>query len=194
MMVGIMKSVMFLLGCLQLAAAAEPNAVRTVYLLPMGHGLDQFVANSLTRTHLLQVVTDPGKADTILTDHVGDALESQLKDLYPPPAPPAAPTKNVAKEKEVTREKEIDAAAGDETNKEPERGIGSLLKDPVYTTEKTSLTTPPGHGHGTIFLIDVKSRQVLWSDFERPKNTSPNELDHTAQRIVKRLKQDLTSK
>ena len=51
-----------------------------------------------------------------------------------------------------------------------------------------------GRGRGTIFLVDVKSRQVLWSAFEKPKNSSPHELDHTAERVVKQLKQDLTPK
>ncbi len=49
-------------------------------------------------------------------------------------------------------------------------------------------------GRGTIFLVDVKSRQVLWSAFERPKNSNPHELDHTAERVVKLLKQDLSPK
>ena len=48
-----------------------------------------------------------------------------------------------------------------------------------------------GRGRGTIFLVDVKSRQVFWSAFERPKNSSPHELDQTAERVVKLLKQDL---
>ena len=71
-----------------LAAAAELAVGRTVYLMPMGHGLDQFLANRLTRMHVLQVVTDPAKADTIITDQVGAPLGGQLNDLYPPPAPP----------------------------------------------------------------------------------------------------------
>jgi hypothetical protein len=35
---------------------------------------------------------------------------------------------------------------------------------------------------------------VLWSAFERPKNSNPHELDHTAERVVKLLKQDLSPK
>ena len=41
--------------------------------MPMGRGLDQFIANRLTRMHVLQVVTDPAKADTIITDQRGPA-------------------------------------------------------------------------------------------------------------------------
>jgi hypothetical protein len=35
---------------------------------------------------------------------------------------------------------------------------------------------------------------VLWSAFEKPKNSSPQELDHTAERVVKLLKEDLSAK
>ena len=70
--------------------------------MPMGRGLDQFIANRLTRLHVLQVVTDPAKADTIFTDQVGATLEDRLKDLYPPPPDPeakeATPEKAAAKE------------------------------------------------------------------------------------------------
>lgn len=40
---------------------------------------------------------------------------------------------------------------------------------------------------GTIFLVDVKSRQVLWTAFEKPGSTSSPELYKVAQKLVKRL-------
>src|SRR5580658_2894182 len=89
MMVGEMKWALPLLCCLGFCSnptsAAELTGARTVYLLPMGRGLDQFIANRLTRMHVLQVVTDPAKADAVFTDDVGATLEGRLKDLYPPP-------------------------------------------------------------------------------------------------------------
>jgi hypothetical protein len=45
-----------------------------------------------------------------------------------------------------------------------------------------------GKGKGTIFLVDAASRRVLWSTYEKPRNSSPQEQDRTAQRIVDRLK------
>ena len=39
-----------------------------------------------------------------------------------------------------------------------------------------------------MFLVDAATRAVLWSIYEPPKNTSPGELDRTAQRIVGALK------
>jgi hypothetical protein len=51
-----------------------------------------------------------------------------------------------------------------------------------------------GGGKGTLFLVDAHSRNVLWSVYEKPKNSSPDELDRTAKRVVTRLKQDLAGK
>src|SRR5665213_43121 len=41
---------------------------------------------------------------------------------------------------------------------------------------------------GTIFLVDAKSRQVLWSDYEKPaRSTSGGSLNREAARIAKKL-------
>jgi len=192
MMVNNMKwAVSLLCGlncCLGGAAAAELTGARTVYLMPMGHGFDQFIANRLTRMHVLQVVTDPAKADTIITDVVGASLEDRLKDLYPPPPDPEAIEAAKAKE----------AAAKEKAEKAVKPGAPvappSLLGDTVNKADKAGTMGVSGRGRGTIFLVDVKSRQVLWSFFDRPKNSNPHELDHTAEQVVKQLKEDLSPK
>ncbi len=48
-----------------------------------------------------------------------------------------------------------------------------------------------GRGKGTYFIVDRKTRKVLWSIYERPKNSGNDELDKTAERIVNHLKKDL---
>jgi len=175
--------------CLSGAAAAELTGGRTVYLMPMGRGLDQFIANRLTRMHVLQVVTDPAKADIVLTDQVGATLEDKLKDLYPPPPDPeaveAAKKKEAAKEAAAKEKAEVPGAL-------PSRP--SLMDETVNKADKAGSMGVSGRGRGTIFLVDVKSRQVLWSAFEKPKNSSPQELDRTAVRVVKLLKEDLSPK
>jgi len=181
-----MKSAFLLVCCLGLAAA-ELSDRRNVYLLPMGHSLDQFIANRLTRDHVMQVVTDPAKADLVITDQVGEALEDRLKTLYPPPEPPPAPATEAkgAKDKaEPSKPKDATAPLA----------APSILGDTVNKADKAGSMSLSGRGRGTIFLVDVKSRQVLWSAFERPKNSNPREMDHTAERIVKLLKQDLAPK
>jgi hypothetical protein len=69
------------------AAAADVRSVKTVYLLPMSNGLDQYLASRLASESVFQVVTDPKKADAVLTDHVGESFEKSLDDLYGSTAP-----------------------------------------------------------------------------------------------------------
>jgi hypothetical protein len=73
---------LFLL-CAAVAAAsgADPSALKTVYLVPMPNGLDQYLAVQLTTGRVLQVVADLNKANVILTDRVGVGLEQTLSDL-----------------------------------------------------------------------------------------------------------------
>ncbi|HUO27639.1 MAG TPA: hypothetical protein VMU80_00375 [Bryobacteraceae bacterium] len=174
-----MKWAAVLLGCLNLAAAAELTGVRNVYILPMSHSLDQFIANRLTEMHVYQVVTDPARADTVITDQVGQALEDRLNDLYPPPENKEAKEAKEKQEKEAADKKPAVA------------GRLSILSETVNQADRQGSMSLSGRGHGTIFLVDVKTRGVLWSVFDRPKNTSPHELDHTAGRIVHRLKEDI---
>lgn len=192
-----MKWAVSVLGCLafglNVSAAADLSGVHTVYLMPMGHGLDQFIASRLTRMHVIQVVTDPAKADTIFTDQVGAPLEDRLKDMYPPPPDPEAVKAQAAKE-QAAKEKAAEAAKNNTDANPPRNGLLSMMGDPVNKTEKAGSMGVGGRGRGTLFLVDVKSRQVLWSAFEKPKNTSPQELDHTAERVVKQLKEDLSPK
>ena len=68
------------------------------------------------------------------------------------------------------------------------------MDETVNKADKAGSMGVSGRGRGTLFLVDVKSRQVLWSAFEKPKNSSPRELDHTAERVVKLLKEDLSPK
>ncbi|MCU1337902.1 MAG: hypothetical protein JWO19_3483 [Bryobacterales bacterium] len=66
-------------------AHAEVFGVKTVYVLPMAGGLDQYLALRLTSEGILQVVTDPKKADAIFTDGIGARLEDTLTQLYGAP-------------------------------------------------------------------------------------------------------------
>lgn len=149
------------------ATAAQLNGIRTVYILPMGSGMDQYVANRLTRSGVLQVVADPQRADAILTDRLGSALESRLDELYPAP------------KKEKDEEDEED----------------SKTEKALTAREQAQFRAPSfGRGKGTVFLVDRKTRDVLWSIYERPHSASADELNRTADRIAARLKRDLKGK
>ncbi len=164
-----MKSIKLLLLLLASGAAALSGAdlgnVRTVYMLPMAHGLDQYLANILTAEHVFVIVTDPRTADAVLTDHVNSALQEKLDTLLAPPPPPL-------------KEGEKD---------EPK---GTLL-DPANKLSNPADNSNVGRSKGTIFLVGAKSRQVLWSVYDLPKDASSKELDHIASDIVSRLKKDM---
>jgi hypothetical protein len=176
-----------------LAGAAEigGSRVNTVYILPMAHGLDQHIANRLTREHIVEVVADSARADALLTDRLGGSLEYQLEKLHPTPKPPDE------SEKSEADSDKSDKVGGDLTNKsdKDDKDATNSRRAPRQIPE----AGPPrpnafGGGKGTLFLVDAHSRAVLWSVYEKPKSTSPDELDRTAKRVVGRLKQDLAGK
>lgn len=129
--------------------AAGSGDYRAVYILPMSSGLDQFLAIQLTTGDIVQVVTDPQKADAILTDHIGAGFEQKLEELYGP--------------KPKTEDE------------------GAAFK---------STMAPMSRGKGAIFLVDRKTRNVVWSDYVREKNTSSDELNHVAAKIAGKLAKD----
>jgi len=168
---------MKLFCALALFAAALPAAlnpdlkrINTVYVLPMGSGMDQFLANRLTTMGVFQVVTDPQKADALVTDRIGEAFQAKFDELYPPPAPP----KSVKDEK---------SAKDDKKDSKNDLGGGAVPH-----------TTSFNRGKGNFFIVDRRSRNVLWSIYERPTTTTPSELTKTAEKVVKRLKADLSEK
>jgi hypothetical protein len=174
-----------LVGLSAIAAAAEnvPIAqVHTVYLLPMTNGLDQYLANRLTNLGVFQVVADPDKADAVLTDRLGEVLESRLDELFPEPP-------------EVTPQAAAKAppAKGEKPSAE--------AKDPQQAGRDTSIkgnTTVPGSSFrsskGTVFLVDPHNRSVLWSMYELPRNSSSKEMDRTAGHVADRLKHEIKKK
>src|SRR4029077_7888560 len=81
---GCMKWILSALLCMISipAAHAQVSGVKTVYVLPMANGLDQYLALRLTSEGVLQVVTDPKKADAIFTDGIGARLEESFATLF----------------------------------------------------------------------------------------------------------------
>ena len=80
-----MKQFRFAMAALAISlgvSAAGLDEIKTVYLMPMSNGLDQYLAVQLTTGAVLQVVIDPQKADAVITDHLGEGLEQSLAELY----------------------------------------------------------------------------------------------------------------
>ncbi|MBV8729007.1 MAG: hypothetical protein JO336_04285 [Acidobacteriia bacterium] len=162
---------------------AELSAVHTVYLLPMGGGLDQYLANRLTSEHVFQVVTDAKLADAVFTDRIGNAFEERLVDLTAPPP----------KEKQAASQPAANPPAANpntaSTNQIPP--VSALPAEAVNRLSNPAANSTFGHGKGTIFLVDIKTKQVLWSVYEQPKSVTSNQLDRSASEIVNRLKREL---
>lgn len=59
------------------------SAPKSVYVLGMSGGLDQYLAEWLTRNHVVQVVADPKAADAVLTDSLGESFEQKMSKLHP---------------------------------------------------------------------------------------------------------------
>ena len=143
------------------AAPAQLSQVRNVYLLSMGSALDQYLANRLTNEGVFHVVTDPLQADALLTDRIGKPFEERFTELYAPPPPPKT---------DQDKEKE---------------------KDEHKTAEVARIGGGFSRGKGNVFLVDRKTKTVIWSVFQQPKSTSSEDVDKIAVRIVAKLKKDL---
>jgi hypothetical protein len=175
MMEGMKRFGFLLLSCGALLFAADLAAVRTVYILPMHNGLDQYLANRLTNGAVFRVVTDPKLADAVLTDHIGDSFETQLENMIPKPEPV----------------KKVEPPPASKKDDPPKVGSGPMIDTETKAHDIPQVSTF-GHLRGTVFLVDQKSRQVVWSVFDQPKGSASKEMDRTASDIVSRLKKDLT--
>jgi len=144
--------------------------VHKVYLLGMGGGLDQHMAHQLTAKGVLEVVTDPKLADAVLSESIGTDFEARLNELLPPPKPQPEP-----------------AAASTKKGRE---SAETQTVVPATTIRTSSFS----RGRGNVFLVDLKSRSVVWSTYQLPKRRTPEELDRAAERIVNSLNQDLSKK
>lgn len=148
--------------------------VRKVYLLPMSGGLDQYLANRLTREGRFEVVTDPAQADAVFTDRLGPAFEEKWKEMYPPPPKPEA-----EKEKEEASDKSVKAKK-------------DKLED--FTGPPVTRISSFSRGKGNVFLVSRKTGTVVWSHFKPSKNSRSEEMHGTADNITSRLHSDVKIK
>jgi hypothetical protein len=166
-----MRGIAILLAGAACAWSAEPIQVQSVYLLPMSGGMEQYLAQRLTREGVFAVVTDPKLADAVMSDQIGAGFERRMADLYPVvEAKPEAKTDPKADPKDKK-------AAEDEKLREELKLAGGQRPTPAGFSK----------GQGNFFLVELKSRRVVWSDHERAKNSRPEEMDKASARIVGKL-------
>jgi hypothetical protein len=136
--------------------------VHSVYLLPMAKGMDQYLASSLTRHNVVNVVADPKSADAVFTDNLGAAFQDRLFQLRPE-LKPAAPAKHDDNP--------------DHAKENP---------DETYVSPPSTFRS----SKGTIFLVDVHTQHVIWSTFEPDGAFKPKDISKIADRIAKQLWKD----
>ena len=117
--------------------------------------------------NLYEVVTDPALADAIFSDRIGETFEQKYAELYPPPKP-------------------LEEEKSDDADKEPKKDDKVQM-----STGAVRGASSWARGRGNVYLIDRKSRTVLWSSFRKPKNSTAKEMDRTAAQVVGSLKNDL---
>ena len=145
-------------------AAADLASVGPVYFWPMNSALDQYVAERVTAEGLFPVTVDPNQAKTVMTDHIDAKFFEGMNEVFAPETPAA--------------EEEIDEAAS-----------GSIESG---LTAQRPANRPRGNPHGTVFLVDVQTRQVVWSTYIGQYDRSPKRLHREAKQIVGALRKGLT--
>ncbi len=180
----VMKRLLVLLGCTgALLCAGDLSTVRSVYVMPMARGLDQYLASRITSHGIFQVVTDPKLADAVIADRVGQALQAQLEIISPTPKSP----------EQIEAEKAAKEAAKDK-DVEKDTSVIEALRETAGKLESPAQNSAFGRSRGNVFLVETKSRLVLWSTYDPPKTNAARDLDRTASDIVARLKKDMMPK
>jgi hypothetical protein len=148
-------------------AAADLTSVGPVYFWPMEGALDQYVAERATSEGLFPVTVDPTRAKSVMTDHIDAKFFEGMNEVFAAPeAPPA--------------ESEADAEA---VSGSIESGL-SAQRPP---------NRPRGNPKGAIFLVDVETRQVVWSAYIGQFDRRPKSLHREAKQVVGELRKGLAT-
>ena len=147
------------------AFAADLSGVRSVYTWPMTKSFDQYLAEQITTESVFDVVVDPKLANAVLTDRIDAPFLAAMDELFPLPEPDDS-------------EKDDEEDPADESIE-----AGGAFKRPK--------NRPMGRPHGTLFLVDIHSRTVLWSTYLKEYDPSPNKLHQQARSVVQRIKKQL---
>ena len=149
-----------------MAQSPSLENVKTVYVWPMRHSLDQYLAEQLSAGGRFQVVVDPKLADAIITERIDAPFLKAMDELF---------------------------AAGDQAGKSETSAAGSAtaassIEDGLQASRPAN--RPLGQPSGTVFLVHAVSRKVVWSTFIHQQNFAPKNLHQQAKDVVGRLKKE----
>ena len=157
------------IAAVQVAAAGLGEA-RRVYFWPMSYGFDHYLADQATTEDVFDVVVDPKLAQAIMTERIDSKFLDAMDEFFPQPE---------EEDKEAKEEEE-----------EEEAETGGIFSGDGFLPERP-LNQPVGRSKGTLFLVDVVSRQILWSTYLKEFDPAPNELHKQARSVVQRFKKGL---
>lgn len=138
----------------------------------MANGFDQYLANRLRDVSQIRIVTEAMKADAIFTDKLGPAFEARLEEME-------------------TEAKEKAAADAPTPPIDPSAPISA---DNTRMKFAPKVISSIGRGRGTYFLVDRRSRIVLWSTFQTSKDTQPRSMNAKAHKVSEELAKDFSGK
>ena len=151
------------------AYAADLSSVRAVYTWPMTKSFDQYLAEQIATESVFDVVVDPKLANAVLTDRIDATFLAAMDELFPLPEPDDSEKAGKKDDEEDPADESIEA--------------GGAFKRPK--------NRPMGRPQGTLFLVDIHSRTVLWSTYLKEYDPSPNKLHQQARSVVLRIKKQL---
>jgi hypothetical protein len=146
------------------AETTQLQNVGRVYLWPMTNAFDQYLAQQMTAEGVFEIVVDPKLAGTVMTEKIDNTFLQALDELFPPG----------------------DAASRKEKAEEKGKGADSLEGD---FRMRRAANHPRAAPRGTLFLVDVASRKVIWSTYLKEFAADPNELHKQARGVVEKLKE-----
>jgi hypothetical protein len=102
----------------------------------------------------------------------------------------------------VTDPKQADAIFTDRIGANLNETLADLYDEKPKVTDKNDPTAdlprvtpqPIVRGRGNIFLIDRKTRAVLWGDFEKPRGVTPDDVRRVANQIAGKIEKSLKAK
>ena len=137
----------------------------------MSGGLDQYLANRLTDEHVFAVVTDPKLADAVFTDQIGAELrDASWKTQLPS-----------RRNRRRSRSQSHSQKAGTSRRGRSHSRCSAIAVEQAVESRPAHSTF--GRGKGTVFLVDAKSRAVIWSAYRASQErnfegTGPHGLRH----------------
>ena len=147
-------------------AATDLKDIRSLYTWPRVKSFDQYLAEQITAENVFDVVVDPQLADVILTDRIDAPFLAVMNDLFP-----------------LSAGKNQKAPITAKQDKSDSIESGGTIKRPINRVL--------GRPQGTLFLVHIETRKVLWSTYLREHEATPNKLHQMASGVVKRLKKAL---